>query len=585
MWDKQVEEDASEAANGVAGLAHEHDGVEEPAEALVVALVGEDVVEPGWDQGGAQASDQGAREDKSVSSGHWGGGNDADTGDGDRGEQEGGHSTEHGLRDGSECGSKLGEDAHDDEEEATEVACSSVGTLCDGDDTVVLGKRGHGGTGEQVGEQAVEAVGQHTALDSGVVHFALHLEPGHIAGCGDVPDGLHHQHDVGGQHGQHSRAVDFQLEGLDPEKSGSWGRLDARLVKVATRGGNNAPNEQPHNDGTRLHDRGAPFLAHDDDDEHQEPQANELSRAVLERFGSGRAGTQLANAPGAADPVLEARGDERDADEQHDGARDERREHLLEDGWRDEGEENLEQRADGACREDASVAVRAGQVSAVRRDGALAVLVHERDGLGDDGDGGEGGAHDRDEPRADVVLCAQDVEAGDLHQGQDARGDEGRGHEVLCGVVREVCDRGDDEGRRDDARQHRQRVLEPQQQPQQHGQLAVEPEEGLDLLLLLEERDLRGEEVLVVVVAHQAVLGGELSHKAHQRVLQRLWVHLVLLATTLGCALLALNKAPAGALADKSDRNVISRPCPVHEGASRLPMRGLRCEAAIAALT
>jgi hypothetical protein len=52
--------------------------------------------------------------------------------------------------------------------------------------------------------------------------------------------------------------------------------------------------------------------------------------------------------------------------------------------------------------------------------------------------GGETGADDGDQAGADVVSGAPDVEAGDLHGGEDAGYDEGGGDEVALLVGSEV---------------------------------------------------------------------------------------------------------------------------------------------------
>ena len=125
-------------------------------------------------------------------------GNNSDTGDGDSGEQEGSHTAEDSGRDGDEGSGEFGKDAHDDEPEAACVASLAVGAAGQRNDAVVLGEGGHGCDGAEGGDDAVEAVGEHTSLDAGVEHLAVDFEAGNVACGGDVADGFHGEHHVHG---------------------------------------------------------------------------------------------------------------------------------------------------------------------------------------------------------------------------------------------------------------------------------------------------------------------------------------------------------------------------------------------------
>lgn len=155
------------------GLEHQNDGVEEALLGLVAALVREDVREPVGYQDRAEPERERRGQDKTVASRKGHGGDDADAGDGDGAEEEGGEAAEDGARDRDERGGELGEDAHDEEEEAGGVAGFAVRAAGQGDDAVVLGEGRHGGYGAEAGDEAVEAVGQHAALDPRVEEFAF----------------------------------------------------------------------------------------------------------------------------------------------------------------------------------------------------------------------------------------------------------------------------------------------------------------------------------------------------------------------------------------------------------------------------
>jgi hypothetical protein len=63
---------------------------------------------------------------------------DAQTGDGDGGEEEGRDATEDGVGDREKGARDFAEDAEEDEEDAAPAAGGAVGAAGDGDDTVVL---------------------------------------------------------------------------------------------------------------------------------------------------------------------------------------------------------------------------------------------------------------------------------------------------------------------------------------------------------------------------------------------------------------------------------------------------------------
>lgn len=188
---RQVENHSHGSRDGEARLHDEHDGVHEPAQALVVALVGKHRVKVAGHERGAVAQRQRSREDEAVAAVEGdAAGDDGDTRHGDGAEEEGRHAAEDGRGDGDEGGGELGKDAHDDEEEAAAVAGGAVGAAREGDDAVVLRERGHGGDGAEGGHDADAAVGEDAALDAALVDLASDFEAGHVAGGRDVADGL-----------------------------------------------------------------------------------------------------------------------------------------------------------------------------------------------------------------------------------------------------------------------------------------------------------------------------------------------------------------------------------------------------------
>ncbi|KAJ6437407.1 hypothetical protein O9K51_09963 [Purpureocillium lavendulum] len=370
----EVEQHADDGGDGEARLHDEDDGAEEALQRVVVALVGEDVVKVLGHESRAVAQRQARRQDEARAAVEGGAADDnGHTGDGDGGEEEGGHAAEDGLGDGDEGSGELGEDAHDDEEEAAGDAGGAVGAAGEGDDAVVLGEAAHGRHGHEGGDDAVEPVGEQAALDARLVGAALDLEAREVAGGGDVADGLGRADDVDGDEGQDEGAVDGQGKGAHPDEGGDGGRVDARGVKVARGAGDDAADEQADDDRRRLHDGGAEALAEDDGDEGGEAEAEELGGAPGEGVrrvdvgaqgeeGGGLAGRGRVGAgAAAAHPVLEAALDEVDADE-HDGrARDDGREHVEQYARRQERDEDLGERAHRRRADDGAVPVPAGE--------------------------------------------------------------------------------------------------------------------------------------------------------------------------------------------------------------------------------
>ncbi|KAH3671077.1 hypothetical protein OGAPHI_000788 [Ogataea philodendri] len=286
LRNEQVEEDTKETGHGKAGFHHQDDGVEESRKRFVVTGVGEDVVEPVTNKRGAETEHERAGQDESVSSCERSGGDNLETGNSNRGEQEGGHSSEHGAWDGNQCSGELRKHSHDNQEEAAPVSNGSGCALGDGDDTVVLGKGGHWGHGHQSGDDTIETVGKHTSLDSGLVQRTLDVCSGHITGGGDISDCFHHQHDVARQKRQHNGTINGEFEGVDPHEGDGWSSVDVVVREVATSSSDNAADKQSNNDSTGLHDRRTPFFTDNDGDVDKETETDELGGSPVVTFGT-----------------------------------------------------------------------------------------------------------------------------------------------------------------------------------------------------------------------------------------------------------------------------------------------------------
>lgn len=99
----------------------------------------------------------------------------------------------------------------------------------------------------------------------------------------------------------------------------------------------------------------------------------------------------------------------------------------------------------------------------------------------------------------------------DLDQRKKTTDDQGSGNQILLDLrfqIRSALSTEDDGGC-DDTRQHSERMLKAQYQREDHGHVIVEAKERWTACGLLGERQTRCEEKLVVIVADEALLGGE----------------------------------------------------------------------------
>lgn len=294
---------------------------------------------------------------------------------------------------------------------------------------------------------------------------------------------------------------------MDPDKGGGWSLVDTGSVEVAACSSNDTADQQADNDGTGLHDWRPPLFTDNDGEVDEETETDELGGPPSVTFSAGGADTA-----GTTDKVLETRLDQGDSDQEDDGAGDDRREEALQDLGRHEGEGDFQETTDAGGGDHGTVTVGTGKLGAVGGGWTEAGLVHHREALGDDGDGGEGGSHDGKQARADVVRGEGDLEPGDLDAGEEAGHHEGDGDQVLGVEGVQVGVTGDQERRGAEAGQHGEGVLQAEDEAEQDGDVVVEAEERL-LLLLCEERKRWREQVRVVVVAEEALLGRPLAHQ------------------------------------------------------------------------
>jgi hypothetical protein len=137
----QIQDETQESSYGEPSLHNELNGVEEAHKSGIVAFVGEYVAEPSWDQCGTKTQRHRRSQNEAVPASERDCADNSDTGHGDRRKEEGCHPAQHAARNCNQRRRKLGENAHDDEEEAATVTGLAIGALGEGDDAVVLSER------------------------------------------------------------------------------------------------------------------------------------------------------------------------------------------------------------------------------------------------------------------------------------------------------------------------------------------------------------------------------------------------------------------------------------------------------------
>lgn len=177
-----------------------------------------------------------------------------------------------------------------------------------------------------------------------------------------------------------------------------------------------------------------------------------------------------------ASPVLHPRARQRHPDQRDGDGADHGREHAVDDLAGHEREAQLQDGADHAGAQHLAVG-----------HGAVDFVVHHlADGDFEDGQEGEGRAHDAQEAAADVEPLAEelfgqrDFPVREVDERAQAGRDEGGADGVLLQLhVHEVDSEAEDHvGRRDEAADHGEGVLEAHQQGQQQGQRFIQGVEG-----------------------------------------------------------------------------------------------------------
>ncbi|KAG7797726.1 hypothetical protein KL929_002569 [Ogataea haglerorum] len=94
-----------------------------------------------------------------------------------------------------------------------------------------------------------------------------------------------------------------------------------------------------------------------------------------------------------------------------------------------------------------------------------------------------------------------DLETGDLDRRQQTRDDERARHQVLLLVGIQVGESANDDWRRGDTGQHRQGMLESEQEAQHDRDLVVEPKERLDFFGALHKWQTWGEQISIIIIS------------------------------------------------------------------------------------
>lgn len=369
----EVKNHAGNSADGEASRHDERDGIEESGKRLVVALIGEDLVEVLGDKGRTVSKSETGRENKSRSAveGVAGSSNNGHAGDGNSAEEERGHSAEDWGGNRDEGSSKLGKDSHDDEEEAAHVTSLAIGAASEGNDTVVLSKARHGSHGHESRQAAGDTVSEDTTLDARFVDLAVDFEARHITGGRDIANSFGGKNDIDSNDGQDQRPINTERECLDPDEGGNRSTVNAGTIKVASGSGNDAANEEANDDRSRLHDGGAESFAENDGDKDGESQTKILRRTPgksMRSVDGGALGEDADSCIGtgagtsSTHPVVESALDELDTDEHDGGAGDDGREHAQQHARRDEGHEDFDKGTDSAGTEEGTVSFRAREL-------------------------------------------------------------------------------------------------------------------------------------------------------------------------------------------------------------------------------
>lgn len=187
-----IQQAGDDRSQGESSVENNVGRVDQREDKGVGARVVEHVSEDSRDDRGAGTEGKGSRNNETLTAGPGEEGQDADSRDNDAGEEESSHASEDCVGNHEEEGSELGEDTHEDQEEAAHVTGHGVGAAGQGDDSIVLGVAGHGRVHEERGQHASNTVGEDTALETRLELTTLNGQLGNLAGSGDVTNGLDH---------------------------------------------------------------------------------------------------------------------------------------------------------------------------------------------------------------------------------------------------------------------------------------------------------------------------------------------------------------------------------------------------------
>lgn len=120
----EVQKDPYDRSDDERSLDDKVDSLFEPLQVYIATIVVQDLVKPRRSHNVDEPDAQRYRQDEAVASSKADQTEDPDTGHGDRTIKENLHSSEHRWRHGTEDGSKLGEEAHQNKESRGRPACT-----------------------------------------------------------------------------------------------------------------------------------------------------------------------------------------------------------------------------------------------------------------------------------------------------------------------------------------------------------------------------------------------------------------------------------------------------------------------------
>lgn len=259
-------------------------------------------------------------------------------------------------------------------------------------------------------------------MDPRLEFGAFNIKSGYIASSSDIANSFAGADDEDHHDRQHQGSVKGELEGFNPDKGADGSRVDARVVKVATSCGNDAPSQQSKDHACRFHDWRTKALAEQDRHKHQESEPNVFGASPRKCVRSSFLWTNLERTAIWArsaetcttSPILEARFDQRNTDEDDSRTCDNWWENLAENVWRQEGEGDFNQGTESTGANECTIGIGTRKAISICIQLTLSVGVHLGKCASGDGNNGERRADDRNQSSANVIWRAPDVEPGDL---------------------------------------------------------------------------------------------------------------------------------------------------------------------------